>query len=247
MARPTGGPGGGRYSYAELEGLWIGAGGPKRLAPLMAAIAMAESRGIPGARNPSGATGLWQILGRPNNWHGPYNMTDPEQNARAAVLKWQQQGLGAWTTYTSGDYRQFFRKGVNPVDPSGGKGAQIGIPYRNPFRAVKNLRPERIDMGVDYAGTGPVYALGEGVITSARTGTGWGPPAGAAPGGFIGERLTSGPLKGRYVYVAEGIQPAPGLRPGQHVTGQTVIGTMVPSATGIETGLAAAPGTGNAL
>ena len=33
------------YSYAELEGLWINAGGSKTYAPLMAAIADAESGG----------------------------------------------------------------------------------------------------------------------------------------------------------------------------------------------------------
>ncbi len=44
------------YDYAQLEGLWEDAGGSKALAPIMAAIAMAESGGDSGARNPSGAT-----------------------------------------------------------------------------------------------------------------------------------------------------------------------------------------------
>ena len=234
--QPSGGPGGGRYSYAELEGLWIGAGGPKRLAPLMAAIAMAESRGIPGARNPSGATGLWQILGQVS----PGNLTDPQVNARNAVRKWQLQGLKAWTTYTSGDYKHFLKHGVAPVDPSGGATGTVGIPYGNPLRGVKQLKPERIDMGVDYAGEGPVYALGEGVITSA--GHAWRGAVGApVPGTWITERLTSGPLRGRQVYVAEDIYDIR-VRPGQHVTRSTVLGTL---RGGLETGLAA-PGPAGA-
>ena len=98
------------YSYSQLEGLWIQAGGPKPLAPIMAAIAMAESGGNPSAQNPSGATGLWQILGNPF----PGNALDPATNAQMAVAKYHSQGLGAWTTYTSGAYKQFLQGGVAP-------------------------------------------------------------------------------------------------------------------------------------
>src|SRR5579872_2344053 len=49
------------YTFAQLEGLWIQAGGSKTLAPLMAGVAIVESGGNPDAENPSGATGLWQM------------------------------------------------------------------------------------------------------------------------------------------------------------------------------------------
>ena len=39
------------YTYGQLETLWTNAGGSKALAPLMAAIALAESGGNPGALN----------------------------------------------------------------------------------------------------------------------------------------------------------------------------------------------------
>ena len=39
--------------------------------------------------------------------------------------------------------------------------------YQNPLRGVSGLNPERIDMGVDFGGSGPVYALGNAVITNA--------------------------------------------------------------------------------
>ena len=102
-------PLGNRVSYGQLEWLWTNAGGPAHMAPIMAAIAEAESRGYPGARNPSGASGLWQILGAPRGMPANSNWFHPEVNARAAVLKWQQQGLGAWTTYTSGVYKKFLQ------------------------------------------------------------------------------------------------------------------------------------------
>lgn len=234
---PAGGGGQGRhFSYGELEGLWIAAGGPRRLAPTMAAIAEAESRGDSGAHNPSGATGLWQILGNPF----PGNAYDPMTNARMAVAKWKSQGLGAWATWPH-PARRMIRKGVPPVPP-GGVTRNIGSVYGNPLRRVSGLTPERVDAGVDYSGAGPVYALGPGIITYAGTGnTGWGPSSGGlAPGGYVKERITEGPLKNRSVYVAEAFYPS--VRAGQHVGPDTEIGRM---AGGIETGFAA-PGPGTA-
>jgi len=219
---PIGG-GGSKYGYAQLEGLWINAGGPARMAPLMAAIAEAESGGNPRARNPSGASGLWQILGNPF----PGDPFNPETNARMAVAKWKSQGLGAWVTYTSGAYKRFLRKGVSPDLNVGGGGYQIG--YRNPLRNVRGLVPERIDQGVDYSGSGPVFALAPGRIVS-TTNPGW------PGGGFITERITGGPLAGKYWYTAENIRPQ--VQVGQQVTGGTVIGQMT---GGIETGFAAPP------
>lgn len=73
----------------------------------MAAVALAESRGNPRARNPSGASGLWQILGLPF----PGDPFDPLTNARMAVSKYGSQGLRAWEAYTNGNYRQFMARG----------------------------------------------------------------------------------------------------------------------------------------
>lgn len=103
------------YSYAQLEGLWINAGGPKSLAPLAAAIAEAESGGNSDARNPSGASGLWQILGNPF----PGNPFDPATNARMAVAKWRDAPGGGnnfspWVTYTSGAYKAYLSGKTTP-------------------------------------------------------------------------------------------------------------------------------------
>jgi hypothetical protein len=103
--------------------------------------------------------------------------------------------------------------------------------YRNPVRDVTGLIPERVDMGVDFGGNGPVYAIGDAVITNAT-----GDSAGWPGGGWITYQLTSGPAKGLQVYVAEDVQPT--VQAGQHVTASTVIANMVNRGDGIETGWA---------
>lgn len=100
--------------------------------------------------------------------------------------------------------------------------------YRNPLRDA-SYTAERVDQGVDFGGSGPVFALGPGRIVSVSN-PGW-------PGGtFIAEYLTSGPLAGQYVYTAEDV--APSVRVGQRVNSGTVIGHL---AGQMETGFAAGP------
>jgi hypothetical protein len=106
-----------------------------------------------------------------------------------------------------------------------------GSYYRNPLRGVSGLVPQRIDDGADFAGQGPVYALGDAIVTGA-TGTNYGWPG----GGWITYRLTRGPGAGLVVYVAEDVTPA--VTAGQRVSSSTVIGTMFAGSDGIETGWA---------
>lgn len=97
-----------------------------------------------------------------------------------------------------------------------GQPATVAV-YRDPMRGIRGLHRLRIDEGVDYAGSGPLYALGTGTIVRVRS-AGW-------PGGvFIDERLGDGPAKGRYVYEAEAIQPA--VHVGQRVNANTVLGRL---------------------
>jgi murein DD-endopeptidase MepM/ murein hydrolase activator NlpD len=103
--------------------------------------------------------------------------------------------------------------------------------YRNPLRAVSGLIPERVDMGVDFGGSGPVYALGDAVITNAT-----GESAGWPGGGWITYRLTDGPAAGLVVYLAEDVKPS--VQTGQQVTASTVIASMFAGGDGIETGWA---------
>jgi hypothetical protein len=101
--------------------------------------------------------------------------------------------------------------------------------YQNPLRSAAGLVAERVDQGVDYSASGPIYALGPGTIVETAN-SGW--PGGA----FIAELLSAGPFAGRYVYAAENITPE--VQAGQHVDASTRIGTIT---GGIETGFAAPP------
>jgi murein DD-endopeptidase MepM/ murein hydrolase activator NlpD len=108
--------------------------------------------------------------------------------------------------------------------------------YANPFRAVNGLIPERIDQGVDFGGSGPIYALGDAVITNASA-TSYGWPG----GGWITYRLTSGPAAGLTVFLAEDVKPT--VSAGQRVSSGTVIANMFNGGDGIETGWAMDNGT----
>ena len=106
---------------AQLLQLAQGAGFKGQDANTMAAIAMAESSGNPGAHNRNAGTGdnsygLAQInmLGS----MGPARLKqfglqrneqllDPQTNFKAAKQVRDSSGFGAWSTYGSGGYKQF--------------------------------------------------------------------------------------------------------------------------------------------
>jgi hypothetical protein len=96
--------------------------------------------------------------------------------------------------------------------------------------------PQRIDMGVDFAGSGPVYPIGDAVVTNATAAD-----AGWPGGGWITYQLTDGPAAGLMVFVAEDVQPT--VQVGTHVTPTTVIADMYNGSAGIETGWAMPDGS----
>jgi len=102
--------------------------------------------------------------------------------------------------------------------------------YANPL-AGATVKPERIDQGVDYAGSGTLIAISDARVTYVATdNTGW-------PGAFIEYRLLKGPDAGCYVFYAEGVTPQPGLRAGQRVKASEAVATIVPQyPTGFEIG-----------
>src|SRR5260221_23404 len=217
------------FSYPQLEALWIRAGGPRRMAPVMAAIGEVESHGdsapTPGktGNNPATATGLPGAIGVwQEEWPlyenalpgltSPGQLLDPLTNARLAVK-------------LAGD------------DPSTMPGHPV---YDNWIQWEGDIsgQPAYLHYLSPGAGSGPLYALGAGTIEEVLN-AGW-------PGGtFIDERLDAGPDAGMHVFIAEEITPAPGLHIGQHVTSRTVLGELH---GGMETGWAAPPpNTGQTL
>jgi TP901 family phage tail tape measure protein len=116
--------------------------------------------------------------------------------------------------------------------PGFAKGGKVDLSaYRNPI--PRGVTPERIDMGVDFSGSGPILAMGAGRVIE-TSGGGW-------PGGpFMSYRLLDGPLAGMGVYVAENIRPV--VRTGQTVKPGQHIADMFNGGTGIETGFADSSG-----
>lgn len=103
--------------------------------------------------------------------------------------------------------------------------------FKNPIGA--GLSPERVDMGVDFGGAGPLYAIGDGTITQAySSGSGW------PGGGWVGLKLTDG----RIMYYAEDIIPA--VHAGQHVKAGQLVAHATGGNSGIELGWASGQGTG---
>jgi len=116
--------------------------------------------------------------------------------------------------------------------------------YVNPLKEVSGLTPRRIDLGVDYAGSGALLALGRGRVTMASN-TDWGPPSCWAitcwpGGGIVVYRLLDGPFAGKYVYVAEHI--AVSVRAGQTVRAGQEIAALYAGYPWSEWGWAARPG-----
>lgn len=81
-----------------------------------AAIALAESSGIPTKYNPEtqagtpagqGSYGLWQIYLRDHPEFAGSNLYDPQTNANAAYAVFQRQGFRAWSTYKYGQYLNY--------------------------------------------------------------------------------------------------------------------------------------------
>jgi hypothetical protein len=130
--------------------------------------------------------------------------------------------------------------------PSGGDGGSTvatgpvsSSGYVDPFRNVKNLGTSRVDEGVDFTGSGPVTALGNGTVLN-TTNSGW-------PGGtFIVYQLSDGPAKGKYVYMGENCNNIQ-VHIGETVTTNTVLCDMVDAKPYIETGWADGSALGDAM
>jgi hypothetical protein len=124
--------------------------------------------------------------------------------------------------------------------------AAVRAHYVNPLKAMSGLQGGRIDMGVDYVGSGPVLALGDGRVTVASDDDSgpsscWGRTC--WPGGIVVYRLVDGTFAGKYVYVAENVtvsvHAGQRVRPGQRIAiahgGFPYIETGWASGTGVET------------
>lgn len=123
--------------------------------------------------------------------------------------------------------------------------ARAGRAYVNPLRAVANLKASRIDMGVDYSGSGPILALGRAKIVLATSRLAgpescWGKTCVPPPGDMIVYRLLDGRFAGKYVYVVENITVK--VRAGQTVNAGQRIAILHDASPNLEIGWASGRG-----
>lgn len=95
--------------------------------------------------------------------------------------------------------------------------------YKNPYRDLKNIQPDRIDGGLDINGNGPIHPIGNAKIVQVSTGpddsNNWYTT-------YIRYQLKDGPAAGKYVYFSEHCPPAAGTKVGAEVSPDTILCTM---------------------
>ncbi|HUC86814.1 MAG TPA: M23 family metallopeptidase, partial [Candidatus Saccharimonadales bacterium] len=171
-----------------------------------------------------------EVANDPNCQSGTHGTSsEPDLYDRFRVYRFDLGVANMMTSYNNTNDDQ------NPADTSGST-TPAPLPtsstgYVNPLKDIQNLTPMRLDQGVDYSGTGPIYAMGPGTVDNvhAPPGSGWGPN-----NIYISYTLSSGPANGKTVYVAECVDPA--VNPGDTLTAGQKIGTMTNCGSGIEIG-----------
>lgn len=125
-------------SHADLEALWVLAGGSQATADVAAAVAQAESGGnpsailntayprLPGYRPPSSgaqpeySVGLWQVNELAHPQYATPFLLVPRSNAVAAVaISNGGASFTAWSTYKSGAYKRFLTSSGTPTAQPG--------------------------------------------------------------------------------------------------------------------------------
>jgi lysozyme-like protein len=115
------------YTYAQLKSLWIRNGGSSASADIAAAVALAESGGMPGASNSntdgSVDRGLWQI----NSVHGSQSTFDVNANVKSAIaISNNGKNWNPWVTFKSGAYKKFMSP-TTAANASGTPATTAGI------------------------------------------------------------------------------------------------------------------------
>jgi hypothetical protein len=169
-----------------------------------------------------------QILAMRQQLLDPAAASSSTGSSPAAAATPQTTAASSATPATFADTLAQAQAGA-PSAPTSGTG------YVNPL-AKASVTPERVDQGVDYAGTGTLGAIGPGVVTQVvPTGSGW------EGEGYVEYKLTAGPYAGKSVYYAEGVSPSVSV--GQTLSAGQPVATLIPgSPHGIEIGWAAGKG-----
>ncbi len=145
-------------SPAQVYTLARGAGFDPATAAIMVAIAGPESGYRTDARGDVGlqtsvwgpSIGLWQIrsLKAQTGTGGTRDasrLTDPTFNAKSAYSIYKGQGLGAWSTYTSGAYRGFLTK-ANAAAGTGGAPVPLGTASGSTTTTAGSTNAQLVDL-----------------------------------------------------------------------------------------------------
>lgn len=170
------------YTFSQLEGLWIQAGGNRAVMPIMAAVALAESGGDAQAINPTDnggrqtSWGLWQISNGTHSMPVP-NILDPLVNAKQAVAKYKASGFSPWGTYASGAYLKYLPKGYQAptlvnVTGASASGATSGGGL-DPFKLIDDigktiggLISEPVSLATSFSSIAHDFGLLAGVLNT---------------------------------------------------------------------------------
>ena len=164
-----------RYTYAQLEGIWINNGGNKAMAPLMAAVAEVESGGCSTAYNASGATGLWQIEWPLHEGIVPgatsrNALFNPNTNAKAAIrlsgnVNSVQPGSPVYDNWLEdeppGAYKQFLKNSTTPdTNVPGGSTTPATLTAATSAGCLLSI--PSVDLKVTSIGGGCIVSKSEG-------------------------------------------------------------------------------------
>ena len=233
------------FSYAELEAT------PGY--PNYSGGGIARALGLPTGQ--FGLPGGFALLVRPVGSTSPgirilkSDIGDGAGNAPHSTVD-LHPAIAAAIGFTGKEDIQIKAAGNNPgIAPTSGAQAQASCTsgavaagtYVNPFAHITGLVPQRIDMGVDYDGTGPLTTIGAARVVMAATGVGGGWTCGGGPNGAVVYQLVDGPDAKRYVYVTEDVTPTVLANPQRVLPAGTPIANMGGGGNCIEIGWANGP------
>jgi hypothetical protein len=190
------------FSFAQLEALWIKAGGSAAWAPTMAGVALAESGGDPSVNNYTDnngtqtSWGLWQIS---NGTHSQpiANINDPLVNAQQAVAKLNSQGIGAWAGDMVGKLATA-NKGPLPYSTVLSVVKQLGYPTAGGL-ATEHATPAQLSSWITQVL--PFLAPGASLLPQAAKGVG----TITSIGKDVGAVVTDLTKPGMWVRIGEGL------------------------------------------